>query len=89
MLNWSKDTGKRPSKKLLQEASKLARPDTLDHIVVAMAMRPTGLTQKEVITLLGHPHRNKLKKLLADKRVTQYTLPDGSRCVRVVLVPKL
>ena len=87
-LNWTKDTGPRPSKKLLIEASTLARQDTDDHVVVAMAMREHGVTQSEVISLLGYPHRNKLKQLIQDKRVKKYVLPEGGRSVRIKLVKR-
>jgi hypothetical protein len=87
-LQFNKTTGPKPTKQLLQEASTLAKPDTDDHLVVAMAMRPNGVTQNEVITLLGHPHRNKLKKLLQDNKVKQVTLPEGGRSTRIRLVKK-
>lgn len=87
-LNFNKDTGPKPPKKLLDEASTLAKPNTDDHIVVAMAMRPNGVTQNEVITLLGHPHRNKLKKLLQDNKVKQFVLPEGGRATRIRLVKR-
>lgn len=87
-LNFDKNTGPKPTQKLLKEASTLAKPDTDDHMVVAMAMRPNGMTQAEVINLLGHPHRNKVKKLLQDNKVKQYVLPDGGRSMRIRLVKK-
>lgn len=85
---FNKDTGPKPHKILLQEASTLARQNTDDHIVVAMALRPNGVTQNEVISLLGFPHRNKLKKLLKDNKVKQHVLPDGGRSTRIRLVKK-
>lgn len=87
-LTFNKDTGPKPQKQLLQEAATLAKPNTDDHIVVAMALRPNGVTQNEVITLLGYPHRNKLKKLLQDNKVRQYVLPDGGRSTRIKLVKR-
>jgi hypothetical protein len=85
-LSWKQEAGKRPTKKLLAEASILAKPDTADHIVVAMALRPNGVTQAEVIKLFGRPHRNKLRQLLADEKVKQFILPETSRARRVRLV---
>jgi gamma-glutamyl phosphate reductase len=85
---FNKDTGPKPSKQLLRLASTLAKPNTDDHLVVAMALRPNGVTQAEVITLLGHPHRNKLRKLLQDNKVKQYVLPEGGRSTRIRLVKK-
>lgn len=87
-LVFNKDTGPRPSKTVLQEASKLATPGSKDHIAVAMAMRPNGATQTEIISLLDHPHRNKIKKLLQDNAVQQKVLPDGGRSTRIKLVAK-
>lgn len=85
---WKPEAGRKPTKMLLQEASTLAKPDTADHIVVAMAMRPNGVTQREVISLFGHPHRNKLKQLVQDNKVRQYVLPDGARATRIKLVKR-
>lgn len=88
ILHFNKQTGPKPNKKLLQEASTLAQTNTGDHITVAMAMRPNGVTQNEVITLLGHPHRNKLRKLLQDNKVRQTVLPEGTRSTRIRLVKR-
>lgn len=87
-LAFNKDTGPKPSKKLLSIASTLARPDTDDHVVVALALRPNGVTQREVVSLLGHPHRNKLKQLQSAGLVRKYVLPEGSRATRIKLVKK-
>lgn len=87
-LHFNKDTGPKPAKIHLLEASKLAKPGSKDHIVVAMAFRPNGVTQQEVIKLLDYPHRNKLKKLLADGKVKAAVLPDGGRSTRLRLVKK-
>lgn len=87
-MNWKQDAGRKPTKKLLKEASIFARPNTQDHVVVAMAMRPRGLTQSEVISLFGHPHRNKIRQLVQDKRVKQVHLPDGSRARRIRLIKR-
>lgn len=87
-IKWKPEAGKQPTKKLLAEASSLARPNTADHVVVAMAMRPNGVTQNEVIALLGRPHRNKIKKLLVDRKVRQFVLPEGTRATRIRLVKR-
>ncbi len=85
-LHFNKDTGPKPSKTVLQEASKVATQGSKDHMAVAMTMRPNGATQTEIINLLDRPHRNKIKKLLADKLAKQTVLPDGSRATRVKLI---
>jgi hypothetical protein len=87
-LRWKAEAGRQPTKKLLKEASTLAKPDSADHVVVAMAMRPNGVTQHEVVALFGHPHRNKLKKLLQDNKVNAFVLPDGTRARRIRLVKR-
>lgn len=86
MIQFTKDTGPKPSKAILQEAAKLARPSTGDHMAVAMAMRPNGATQAEIIAALEHPHRNKIKALLNGKRVKKLVLPEGTRSQRIKLV---
>lgn len=83
---WKAEAGKPPTKKLLQAASTLVRPDTKDHVVVAMAMRPQGVTQKEVVTQFKHPHRNIIRRLVQDNKVKQVMLPDSSRAQRIRLV---
>lgn len=87
-LHFNKDTGPKPSKTVLQEASKYARLSTKDHMAIAMSMRPNGATQTEIIKLLGRPHRNKVKKLLQDNKVKQVVLPDGGRSTRIKLLRK-
>lgn len=87
-LSWTPEAGAKPTQKLLKEASELAKPNTGDHLVVAMALRPNGLTQNEVKALLGRPHRNKIKKLLADNKVKQFVLPEGTRATRIRLVKR-
>lgn len=88
ILTFNKTTGPKPSKKLLQEASTLAKPDTDDHMVVAMALRPNGVTQSEVVSIFNHPHRNVIKKLLQDNKVQKTVLPEGSRSTRIKLIKK-
>lgn len=85
-MRFSKDTGPKPAKTLLKEASRFAKTGTKDHMAVALYLRPNGATQTEVIKLLDHPHRNKIKKLLQDNKVRQTVLPDGSRSTRVRLI---
>ena len=86
LTNWKPEAGKRPTKQLLDQASTLVRPDTKDHVVIAMALRPTGVTQHEVVSLLKHPHRNIIRKLVQDKKVKVHHLPDSSRAQRIRLV---
>lgn len=87
-MRFNKTTGPKPTKKLLDQASQLARSGTSSHIAVAMAMRPAGATQAEIINALGHPHRNKLKQLINEGLVKKHVIPDGSRSVRIKLIKK-
>lgn len=84
-VQWTKEAGKKPSKQLLKDASTLARPDSQDHIVIAMALRPEGVTQPEVISLFGHPHRNKIKQLVQDNKCKIVSM-DDHRPVRIRLI---
>ncbi len=87
-MRFNKDTGPKPSKTVLSMAGRFATPGSKDHMAVAMHMRPNGATQTEVINLLEHPHRNKIKKLLQDNKVNAKQLPDGGRASRLKLVKK-
>ena len=83
---WNRHAGKKPDRKLLVEASTYAIPGSKTHLVVAMAMRPNGLTQDEVISLLGHPYRNKIRQLVKEHKVQMHVLPEGTRRTRIRLV---
>lgn len=85
-LKFGKATGPKPAKILLVKAATLARPNSASQIAVALAMRPNGATQKEIIALLGNPHRNKINQLIASRQVKKYVLPDDSRATRIRLV---
>ena len=88
IIHWKQEAGKKPSQRAIKHASTLVRPATKDHMVIAMALRPTGVTQQEVISLLGHPHRNIIRKLLAEDKVRKYEIPDVARSTRIKLVRK-
>ena len=85
-ITWKPEAGKRPNKVLLQEASSLARPNTRTHTVIAMALRPNGVTQNEIVSLYGKPYRNVIKKLIAKNKVKKYVLPEEGRSERIRLV---
>jgi len=87
-MKWKQEAGRKPSKRALKFASKFAREKTGDHLVLAMAMRPHGVTQGEVISLLGRPHRNIIRKLVDSGGLKQVVLPDGTRRTRIKLVPR-
>jgi hypothetical protein len=88
MYKWTAKTGRRPTMKHYKEAANLAYAGSHAHTVVAMALRPNGLTQDEVITLLGHPYRNKLKQLVEGHKVKKITLPSEGRSQRIKLLPR-
>lgn len=83
---WPKEAGPKPTERNFRQASILARPDTADHVVVAMSLRPTGVTQQEVRALFNRPHRNKLRKLVEDNKAKEVLLPTKSRLRRVRLL---
>jgi len=85
-IKWKSEAGKPPTKKLLKEAALFAADGSKTHLVIAMAMRPSGVTQNEVISLLGHPYRNRIKKLREEHKVKAYVLPDATRATRIRLV---
>ncbi len=85
---WSKKTGIRPSKALLAQAASLAVRGSKAHLAVAMALRKNGLTQQEVISVLGAPHRNKLKQLVDAGLLRSYRIPASSRAQRLRYVKR-
>jgi hypothetical protein len=87
-LTWNKSTGPKPSKEALNAAQSLAREGSADAMAIAMLMRPNGATQPEIITLLGAPHRNKVRELISKRRVKKSVIPDNSRAIRIRLVKR-
>lgn len=85
MPQFNKSTGPKPSKTAFVMASRLVREGTGDHLAVAMALRPSGVTQEEIISALGSPHRNVIKKLISDRKVKRVMLPEPSRSQRIRL----
>lgn len=88
MERWNRDAGLKPDNRLLREAAAFARERSKDHWVVAMAMRPDGVTQKQVIAVFGKPHRNKLRELANDNRVKVVQLPDVGKVKRLRILKK-
>ena len=87
-MRFNKQTGPRPSKEALHVASTLATKGSGDYFTVALALRPNGVTQAEVIQLLGRPHRNKIRQLVQDNKVQVKQLPEGSRSTRIKLIKR-
>ena len=83
---WTNEAGKPPSQKALSSARRLVRQGSMDCMVIAMAMRPSGVTQHEVISLFGKPHRNIIKKLVSSKQVRKLDLPEFAHGRRIKLV---
>ena len=86
IIPWNRNAGRKPDKKLLLEASSFASSGSKTHMVIAMAMRPNGLTQDEVVQLLGRPYRNRIRQLVKENKVRVHILPEGSRRTRIKLV---
>lgn len=87
-MTFDRNTGPKPAKKYIKDASSLVRPGTATHMAVAMAMRPNGTTQGEVVAVLGKPHRNIIKRLIDLNQVKTYELPEGTRYHRIRLVKR-
>jgi hypothetical protein len=83
MTAFNRETGPRPSKTAYRKAAYLARAWSGDHLAIAMAMRPCGATQAEIIALLGKPHRNKLKALVKSGAVKTTVLSSRKRPARI------
>jgi hypothetical protein len=88
MRDFNETTGPRPSKSAFKLADKYARHSSGDNVALAMVFRPHGATQAEIVSLLGHPHRNVVKKLVDRGEVTKVVLPSVGRSVRLRLVKK-
>jgi len=84
---WPAKAGRKPSQKAFRQANKISRPGSKDNIAVAMALRPDGTTQKQIICVLGAPHRNKLKSLRETNKVQVVKMPskDGLRVYKINL----
>ncbi len=78
--SFPKEAGKRPSTGQLKAVVShgLARPNTKNQIALAMALRPTGTTQPQIIAVLGQPHRNKFKAVKQSKKARVVTSKDDA-----------
>jgi hypothetical protein len=66
---WKREYGKKPSTTELKQAETLAKPGSKTAMALAMGLRPEGTTQSTLVKVLGLPHRNKIKKLVTEKKV--------------------
>lgn len=88
---WVKQAGKRPTAKEIRlvESQNLARPGSKAAFALAMALRPEGTTQPQIISVLGQPFRNKIKEVKLNKAVKVSITEDEKGVKRIKLVPKL
>jgi len=71
LLNWPRSAGRKPDHKVLKNIHEkaLARRGSKDAVALAMALRPEGATQPQIISVLGSPHRNKFNELVRKRKV--------------------
>lgn len=62
--NWSRELGPKPTINELKIVHEHVKPGSKDALAVAMALRASGVTQAQIIKVLGKPHRNKITKLV-------------------------
>lgn len=79
LRRWNKDAGRRPTADQLKSivAHGLARPNTKNQVALAMALRKDGTTQPQIIAVLGQPHRNKFKQVVASRKAKVVTSEDS------------
>jgi hypothetical protein len=87
-MHWTGKAGRKPNWQEMKEAATVCRIGTKNCLVIAMGLRPEGVTQKEVIAALGHPHRNKIRELSEKMVVRVVPLPDLGRSSRFRLVKR-
>lgn len=89
LKRWPRNAGPKPTKDLLKDVheAQAARPGTKDAMAVAMAIRDTGTTQKQIAAVLGGPHRNKITQLLASGKAKRVPMPSqaGHMVYKIIL----
>ena len=67
---WPSTSGRKPGTKELRFVHELnlARTGTKAAVAVAMLVRPTGATQREIKEAVGSFHRNKVKQVLENRK---------------------
>lgn len=90
LASWVKEAGKRPTVKELRlvESHNLARPGSKAAFALAMALRPEGVTQPQIIKVLGQPFRNKVKEVRQSNAVKVQIKQDEQGVKTIRLVPK-
>lgn len=86
---WPRSAGPKPTQDLLKtvHSAQAARPGSKDAIAVAMTLRDTGATQKQISAVLGGPHRNKITQLLSKGKAKRVFMPaqDGHMVYKIIL----
>ena len=86
---WKQEAGKRPTVQQIRqvEQNHLARPGTKNALALAMTLRPQGATQSQISSVLGQPHRNKIKDVVARKQARLVAMPKvrGVTVYRIAL----
>lgn len=85
LTEWDpKKAGEKPTKLLLEEAASLTKPDTEDQIVVAMALRSSGVTGQQIAAVLGHSRRKLLALPPTIKVVYLHDWQSGGKRLKLV-----
>lgn len=72
LANWPKEAGPKPTRRELDEAVKIGvTPGTSNQMAIAMTLRQNGATRRQIIEVLGKPHRNVITRLLKQGAVRQ------------------
>lgn len=82
LKRWHQGAGPIPSARIIRSVhtSGLVKPGTKDAFALAMTLRPAGATQAQIQTVLGHPHRNKIKQLVEGGAVIVVPVAKGVIC---------
>jgi len=85
LSNWKPEYGKKPNNKQLTLAEHVAKRGSKTAFALAMGMRPEGTSQSQIVKVLGLPHRNKIRKLAAEKRLKVTTTGKRPQCLHLEL----
>ena len=90
--NWSiKALGAKPTADQLEAIHLLGLRPGKQALANAMALRPEGVTNAQIIQACGNPQLNRMRGLIADKLVKREPVPmtgNGHTVYKLVLTPK-
>lgn len=86
LAGWKPEFGSKPRIKDLKEAETLAKPGSKTAFALAMALRPMGTSQSQIVKVLKLPHRNKIKQLVNTNRVRQTISDTRPSTIKLTMV---